>query len=57
MGVNYGLNKLRFMAPVRAGKRIRGRFTIADVTERSPAMRSPTPSSAPASTSPRSTTS
>ncbi len=36
MGVNYGLNKLRFMAPVRAGKRIRGRFTIADVTERSP---------------------
>ncbi len=36
MGVNYGLNKLRFMAPVRAGKRIRGRFTIADVAERSP---------------------
>jgi acyl dehydratase len=36
MGVNYGLNKLRFMAPVRSGRRIRGRFTLADVTERSP---------------------
>jgi acyl dehydratase len=36
MGVNYGLNKLRFMAPVKSGRRIRGRFTLADVTERSP---------------------
>ncbi len=35
MGVNYGLNKVRFMTPVRAGKRIRGRFTLLDVTERS----------------------
>lgn len=35
MGVNYGLNKVRFMAPVRSGKRIRGRFTLSDVSERS----------------------
>jgi acyl dehydratase len=35
MGVNYGLNKVRFMAPVKSGKRIRGRFKLADVTERS----------------------
>jgi acyl dehydratase len=28
MGVNYGLNKLRFTAPVPAGSRIRGRFTL-----------------------------
>ena len=38
MGVNYGLNKVRFMAPVRTGKRIRGRFTLVDVTERSPGV-------------------
>ena len=29
MGVNYGLNKIRFTAPVPAGSRIRGRFTLA----------------------------
>jgi acyl dehydratase len=29
MGVNYGLNKVRFTAPVAAGSRIRGRFTLA----------------------------
>lgn len=34
MGVNYGLNKVRFMAPVKSGKRIRGRFKLVDVTER-----------------------
>lgn len=34
MGVNYGLNKVRFMAPVRSGKRIRARFTLANVSER-----------------------
>lgn len=28
MGLNYGINKLRFLAPVRAGSRIRGRFTL-----------------------------
>lgn len=34
MGVNYGLNKVRFMAPVKSGSQVRGRFTIADVTQR-----------------------
>lgn len=28
MGVNYGLNRLRFVSPVRAGARIRARFTL-----------------------------
>jgi len=27
MAVNYGLNRVRFMSPVPAGSRIRGRFT------------------------------
>jgi acyl dehydratase len=31
MGVNYGYNKVRFMAPVKSGKRIRGRFTVKGV--------------------------
>lgn len=29
MGVNYGLNKVRFTAPVPAGAKIRDRFTLA----------------------------
>ena len=28
MAVNYGLNKVRFLAPVASGKRVRGRFTL-----------------------------
>ena len=28
MGINYGLNRVRFMAPVRAGKRVRGHFKL-----------------------------
>jgi acyl dehydratase len=36
MGINYGLNKLRFLAPVAAGSRIRLKAAIAEVTERSP---------------------
>jgi acyl dehydratase len=35
MGVNYGLDSVRFLAPVRSGKRVRGTFTLADVVERS----------------------
>ena len=35
MGVNYGYNKVRFMAPVKSGKRIRGRFTVKGVEEQS----------------------
>lgn len=34
--VNYGLNSLRFLAPVRSARRVRGRFTLNDVSERGP---------------------
>jgi acyl dehydratase len=33
MGVNYGLNKVRFVAPVPSGVRIRGRFTPIEVQD------------------------
>ena len=33
MGINYGLNRVRFVSPVSAGTRIRGRFTLATVEE------------------------
>jgi acyl dehydratase len=33
MGVNYGMNKMRFVSPVRVGARIRGRFVLADFVE------------------------
>jgi acyl dehydratase len=36
MGVNYGFEKVRFMAPVRSGKRVRGRFTLARLDEKRP---------------------
>ena len=36
MAVNYGLDRVRFVAPVRAGKRVRGRFTLDAVAEKSP---------------------
>ena len=36
MGVNYGFNKVRFMAPVKTGSRIRGRFTLRAAEEKSP---------------------
>lgn len=38
MGVNYGMNKLRFLAPVRSGKRVRGRMKLLDVSERHPGV-------------------
>jgi acyl dehydratase len=28
MGINYGLNKVRFPAPVKSGARVRGRFKL-----------------------------
>lgn len=34
MGVNYGFEKLRFISPVRAGARIRGRFMLAEAKMR-----------------------
>jgi acyl dehydratase len=33
MGVNYGVNKVRFPAPVPSGSRIRARFTVQSVEE------------------------
>ena len=33
MGINYGLNKVRFPAPVPVGSRVRGRFTVASIEE------------------------
>lgn len=35
MGINYGMNKLRFLKPVRAGSRLRGRFTLKRVSAKS----------------------
>jgi len=36
MAVNYGLDRVRFIAPVRSGKRIRGRFVLDSVEEKAP---------------------
>ena len=36
MALNYGLDRVRFMEPVRVGSRIRARAKVVDVTERSP---------------------
>ena len=34
MGVNYGFEKLRFISPVRAGRRVRGRFVLMEAKVR-----------------------
>lgn len=36
MGFNYGFNKIRFISPVRSGSRVRARFMLIDMEERSP---------------------
>ncbi len=36
MGVNYGGNKTRFIAPVRSGKRVRGHFKLLELVEKRP---------------------
>ncbi|MEA1073010.1 MaoC family dehydratase [Sphingomonas sp. LY160] len=36
MAVNYGLDRVRFIAPVRAGKRVRGHFTLDAVDDKAP---------------------
>ena len=36
MAVNYGLDRVRFIAPVRAGKRVRGRFTLTAAEDKAP---------------------
>ena len=35
MGVNYGLNKVRFLAPVRVDSRVRGRFVMKSIEKKS----------------------
>jgi acyl dehydratase len=36
MAVNYGFDRIRFLAPVKSGKRVRGRFTLDSVEEKAP---------------------
>ena len=36
MGLNYGFDNLRFLSPVRAGSRVRGRFVLAEAKLRKP---------------------
>jgi len=36
MGVNYGLNRLRFVSPVRAGSRVRARFVLQSLKDVQP---------------------
>jgi acyl dehydratase len=36
IAVNYGLDRVRFLAPVRSGKRVRGRFILDSVEEKAP---------------------
>jgi acyl dehydratase len=33
MGINYGLDRVRFVSPVPAGSRIRGRFTLSALAD------------------------
>ncbi len=36
MVVNYGFNKVRFLAPVPVGARVRGIFTLANIEDKGP---------------------
>jgi acyl dehydratase len=36
MAVNYGFDRIRFLAPVRSGSRVRGRFMLDSVEEKAP---------------------
>jgi len=36
LSVNYGFDRVRFVAPVRAGARVRGVFALAEAKRRSP---------------------
>ena len=36
MGLNYGLDRVRFVSPVRSGSRVRGRFELVATERRSP---------------------
>jgi acyl dehydratase len=36
MAVNYGLDRVRFLAPVKTGSQVRGRFTLDSIEEKAP---------------------
>jgi acyl dehydratase len=36
MAVNYGFEKIRFIAPVRSGRKVRGRFNLLSAEEKKP---------------------
>ena len=36
MALNYGFDRIRFLAPVKSGKRVRGRFVLDSVDEKAP---------------------
>ncbi len=36
MGINYGSDKLRFLSPVKSGKRVRGVFKLTAIEEKRP---------------------
>ena len=36
MGINYGFDKVRFISPVRSGKRVRGHFKLLEIEEKRP---------------------
>lgn len=36
MGMNYGLNKVRFLTPVPCGAKVRGTFTLTSAQEKNP---------------------
>ena len=36
MGVNYGFNNVRFLAPVPSGAKVRGQFTLKEAIEKKP---------------------
>ena len=36
MAVNYGFDRVRFLSPVKSGKRVRGRFALDSIEEKAP---------------------
>jgi len=36
MAVNYGLDRVRFLAPVKSGSQVRGRFVLDSIDEKAP---------------------
>ena len=36
MSINYGFDKLRFLTPVKSGRRIRGHFKLLELAEKKP---------------------